>query len=133
LIGIEKRPRPSRPCAENREENRDRPRFSRFSGGTGDTGTGQTLENVVCPCFTSSPCFSSYEEARRLAFGRERAWHDEAQFLLEAREEGRKEGRDDALHQTATNLIRNTGLDNASIAAVTALDIGEIAALRGDV
>jgi predicted transposase/invertase (TIGR01784 family) len=100
---------------------------------------------------------SADEEARRLAFVRERALHDEAQFLLEAREEGRKEGhkegrkeghkegrkeghkegqkkgRDDALRQTAANLIRNTGLDDASIATVTGLDIGEIAALRGDV
>jgi predicted transposase/invertase (TIGR01784 family) len=92
---------------------------------------------------------SADEEARRLAFVRERALHDEAQFLLEAREEGREEGhkegrkeghkegqkkgRDDALRQTAANLIRNTGLDDASIATVTGLDIGEIAALRGDV
>jgi hypothetical protein len=108
--------------------------FPFFRGNRGYRDRANTRKRGLSLFFLLvCPCFSSYEEARRLAFGRERAWHDEAQFLLEAREEGRKEGRDDALHQTATNLIRNTGLDNASIAAVTALDIGEIAALRGDV
>jgi hypothetical protein len=64
---------------------------------------------------------SADEEARRLAFVRERALHDEAQL------------RNDALHQTATNLIRDTELSDASIAAATGLDIGEVAALRDGV
>jgi predicted transposase/invertase (TIGR01784 family) len=69
---------------------------------------------------------SEDDEARRLAFVRERALHDEATLLLEAREEG----RDAALREAAANMIRRTDLDDAAIAAITGLDAEVIAELR---
>jgi len=69
---------------------------------------------------------SADEEARRLAFVRERALHDEAQLILEAREEG----RDNALRQTAKTMIRDSSLDDATIAAYTGLPLTEVAKLR---
>jgi predicted transposase/invertase (TIGR01784 family) len=73
---------------------------------------------------------SADEEARRLAFVRERALHDEAQIMLDAREEGREEGRDNALRQTAKTMIRDSSLDDATIAAYTGLPLSEVAKLR---
>jgi len=65
-------------------------------------------------------------EARRLAFVRERALHDEATLLLEAREDG----RDAALRETAANMIRRTDLDDAAIAAITGIEAPIVAELR---
>jgi hypothetical protein len=73
---------------------------------------------------------SADDEARRLAFVRERALHDEAQLLFEAREEGREAGRDNAQRQIAINMIRQTSLDDAGISAITGLSPEEIAELR---
>ncbi len=77
---------------------------------------------------------SADAEARRLAFVRERALHDEVSLLKDAREEGweagREAGRTEALRLTAINLIRATGLDDAAIAAITGLGVDDLAALR---
>jgi predicted transposase/invertase (TIGR01784 family) len=92
-------------------------------------------EEPVRRAYDKLKALSADEEARYRAFVRERALHDEATLLEEAREaglrEGRKEGRD-ALRETAANLIRDTGLDDASIAAATGLALAEVAALRRD-
>jgi predicted transposase YdaD len=53
----------------------------------------------------------------------------------EGRKEGRKEGRDEgrkdeARRQTALNLLRQTSLDDAAIAAATELDANAVRALR---
>jgi formylglycine-generating enzyme required for sulfatase activity len=61
-------------------------------------------------------------EARRLAFVRERALHDEATLLLEAREDGLEEGHAAAMREAAANMIQRTALDDAAIAAITGLD-----------
>ncbi|AFL76334.1 hypothetical protein [Thiocystis violascens] len=50
---------------------------------------------------------SADEEARRMAFVRERAQRDEVSFLSEAREEGREEGRQEAAQATARDLYRS--------------------------
>jgi predicted transposase/invertase (TIGR01784 family) len=85
---------------------------------------------------------SADEEARRLAFVRERALHDEATLLKEAREEGREEGeriglqrgeqqgRRAAARETARNLIALGVLSDAQIAQATCLTIEQVAALR---
>ena len=81
---------------------------------------------------------SADAEARRLAFVRERALHDEVSLLKDAREAGwedgreagREEGRTEALRLTAINLIRGTSLDDAAIAAITGLGVDDLAALR---
>ena len=65
---------------------------------------------------------SADEEARRLAFVRERALRDEVSFINEAKREGRRE--------TALKLIKLTEMDDAMIADVTELSIAEIAKLR---
>jgi predicted transposase YdaD len=48
----------------------------------------------------------------------------------EGRKEGRDEGRDEARRQTALNLLRQTSLDDAAIAAATDLDADAVRALR---
>jgi predicted transposase/invertase (TIGR01784 family) len=73
---------------------------------------------------------SADAETRRLAFVRERALLDEASLLKDAREEGREEGKDAARRETALNLIRQSSLDDAAIAAATGLDATAVAALR---
>ncbi|WP_242523229.1 hypothetical protein [Thiocystis minor] len=81
---------------------------------------------------------SADEEARRLAFVRERALHDEVSLLKEAREEGeqigmrkgRLEGRLEAAQDTARNLIALGVLSDGQIAQVTGLRVAQIEALR---
>ena len=89
---------------------------------------------------------SADAETRRLAFVRERALHDERSLLKDAREEGREQGREEgraegreegkeqgkteALRQTASNLIRSSRLDDATIAAATGLTVTNISGLR---
>jgi predicted transposase/invertase (TIGR01784 family) len=77
---------------------------------------------------------SADEDARYRAFVRERALHDEATLLEEAGEnglrEGLREGRDGAMREAATTMIRDGALDDATIAAYTGLPVEEIAALR---
>jgi predicted transposase/invertase (TIGR01784 family) len=89
---------------------------------------------------------SADEHARRLAFVRERALHDEATLLKEARqegleqgleqgrqqglEEGVEQGIDQGRRETARGLLEQTTLDDATIATTTQLPLAEIAALR---
>ncbi len=87
---------------------------------------------------------SADEEARRMAFVRERALHDEVSLLKEAREEGREEGagreegerlgiqkgRLDAAQDTARNLIALGVLSDGQIAQVTRLSVTQVEALR---
>jgi hypothetical protein len=89
---------------------------------------------------------SNDDEARRLAFARERALLDERSRLKDAhdegweeglqkgreegKQEGKQEGRIEALHLTASNLIQATTLDDTAIAAITGLGVDDIAALR---
>jgi predicted transposase/invertase (TIGR01784 family) len=98
----------------------------------------QITDEPVRRAYDKLKTLSQDEEARRLAFVRERALHDEATLLLEAREdgleEGRKEGLQDgrqaAMREAAANMIYRTALDDAAIAAITGLDAEIIAELR---
>jgi predicted transposase/invertase (TIGR01784 family) len=69
---------------------------------------------------------SADEEARRLAFVRERALHDEVSFLNEAKREGRAEGRE----EVAQNLITMNLLTDEQIAVASGLTAAEVQALR---
>ena len=77
---------------------------------------------------------SADEEARRLAFVRERALHDEVSLLKEAREEGRKQGEQIGLQkgrqESARNLIQLGVPTDRQIAQATGLSIEQIEALR---
>ena len=86
----------------------------------------QIAETPVRAALDRLQTLSADAEARRLAFVRERALHDEASLLKDAREEGREE----ALRETAINLLRATVLDDATIAAATGLDAAEVRTLR---
>lgn len=61
---------------------------------------------------------------------RERALLDEASLLKDAREHGREEGQDAARRETALNLIRQSNLNDAAIAAATGRNRAAVAALR---
>ena len=69
---------------------------------------------------------SADEEARRLAFVRERAQRDEATLLKEATEQGRQH----AMREAARNMIVRTDLDDGMIAELSGLSIEEVARLR---
>ena len=69
---------------------------------------------------------SADEEARRLAFVRERALRDEVSLLNEAKREGREEGRE----EVARNLIAMNLLADEQIAAASGLTEVEVKALR---
>jgi predicted transposase/invertase (TIGR01784 family) len=69
---------------------------------------------------------SADEEARRLAFVRERALRDEVSLLNEAKREGREEGRE----EVARNLIAMNLLTDEQIAAASGLTEVEVKALR---
>jgi len=69
---------------------------------------------------------SADEEARRLAFVRERALRDEVSLLKEAREEGFQAGR----LETARNLIQLGVLSDGQIAQATGLTVDQVEALR---
>ena len=85
---------------------------------------------------------SADEEARRLAFVRERAQRDELSLLKEAREEGRQEGEriglqkgeqigwQKAARETAGHLIALGLLNDVQIAQATGLSLAQIEALR---
>ncbi|MDR5865087.1 hypothetical protein QC758_19205 [Halomonas campisalis] len=77
---------------------------------------------------------SADEEARRLAFVRERALRDEVSFLNEAKreglEEGEQRGRQEAKRETARNLIARTEMDDAMIAEIAGLAIEDVVRLR---
>jgi predicted transposase/invertase (TIGR01784 family) len=95
-----------------------------------DETMSRTADPPVRAALDKLRTLSADAEARRLAFVRERALHDEVSLLKDAREEGREAGRTEALRLTAVNLIRGTGLDDAAIAAITGLSVDDLAALR---
>ncbi|BBE11103.1 hypothetical protein HH1059_17450 [Halorhodospira halochloris] len=71
---------------------------------------------------------SADEEARRLAFVRERALRDEVSQLNEARQEGRQE----ANAETARNLIEINALTDEQIAQATGLTQEQVSQLRAE-
>ena len=81
---------------------------------------------------------SADDEARRLAFVRERALHDEVSFLNEAKREGREEGRevgraegwDEGREEVAQNLITMNLLTDDQIVVASGLTAAEVQALR---
>ena len=90
----------------------------------------QIVDPPVRAALDKLKTLSADAEARRLAFVRERALRDERSLLKDAREEGREEGRAEALRLTAINLIHGTDLSDAAIAAITGLGVADLAALR---
>jgi hypothetical protein len=96
----------------------------------------------VRTAFDRLKTLSHDDEARRLAFVRERALLDERSLLKDAHDEGWEQGIEQglaqgkqqgaiaALRQTATNLIQATALDDAAIAEITGLSAQDTAALR---
>jgi predicted transposase/invertase (TIGR01784 family) len=84
----------------------------------------------VRAAFDKLKTLSADAEARRLAFVRERALRDEQTLLNEARAEGQADGEAAAMRRTAANMIRQTSLDDATIAAVTGLTSDEVTTLR---
>jgi predicted transposase/invertase (TIGR01784 family) len=87
---------------------------------------------------------SADEEARRLAFVRERALHDEVSFLNEAKREGREEGRQEALKEaekhlleskrgTAVSLMARTEMVDQMIAEIADLPVEEVKKLRVEI
>ncbi len=75
---------------------------------------------------------SADEEARRLAFVRERALHDEVSFLNEAKREGREEGREEGRGEVAQNLIKMDLLTDGQIAVASGLTEAAVKALRDE-
>ncbi len=79
---------------------------------------------------------SADEEARRLAFVRERALRDEVSLLNDAekrgRMEGRMEGRTETMRETARNLISRTEMDDMMIAEISGLPVESVAKLRSE-
>jgi predicted transposase/invertase (TIGR01784 family) len=73
---------------------------------------------------------SADEEARRLAFVRERALRDEVSLLNEAKNEGLQEGELKAKRQTARSLIALGVLTDEQIATATGLPHAEVQALH---
>jgi len=103
---------------------------------------GQIANEPVRAVLDKLKTLSNDDEARRLAFVRERALLDERSLLKDAhdegweeglqkgRKEGKQEGRLEALRLTASNLIQATTLDDRAISEITGLDVADIAALR---
>jgi predicted transposase/invertase (TIGR01784 family) len=79
---------------------------------------------------------SADEEARRLAFVRERALRDEVSLLNDAekrgRMEGRTEGRMETMRETARNLINRTEMDDTMIAEISGLPVESVTKLRSE-
>ncbi|WPL11564.1 MULTISPECIES: hypothetical protein [Thiorhodovibrio] len=77
---------------------------------------------------------SADEEARRLAFVRERALHDEVSFLNEAKREGLQQGLEQGLRngreEVARNLMTMKLLTDEQIAAASGLTQDAVKALR---
>ena len=91
---------------------------------------GQIADEPVRTALDKLKTLSNDDEARRLAFVRERALLDERSLLKDAHDEGWEEGRLEALRLTASNLIQATTLDDRAISEITGLDVADIAALR---
>ncbi|SFU43494.1 hypothetical protein [Halomonas korlensis] len=75
---------------------------------------------------------SADEEARRLAFVRERALRDEVSLLNDAKREGQAEGRHEAKQETARNLIVRTEMNDAMVAEIAGLSMEEVVRLRAE-
>lgn len=79
---------------------------------------------------------SADEEARRLAFVRERALRDEVSFINQAKREGRQEGLQEGLREgreeIARNMILKTDMDDLVIADIASLSVDDVARLRAD-
>jgi len=79
---------------------------------------------------------SADEEARRLAFVRERALRDEVSLLNDAKREGREEGhlegQLEAKRATTQNLIKLGVLSDEQIAEATGLTVADVEGLRGE-
>ena len=75
---------------------------------------------------------SADEETRRLAFVRERALHDEATLLKEAKEQGLQQGREETKRETASKLIQLGMLNDTQIAETTGLVETDVQALRAE-
>ncbi|EXJ09029.1 hypothetical protein [Nitrincola nitratireducens] len=81
---------------------------------------------------------SADDEERRLAFVRQRAMHDEATLLKEAREggfeqgiaQGLEKGRQAQMSETALKLIVRTEMDDVMIAELSGLSVGQVEQLR---
>jgi len=75
---------------------------------------------------------SADEEARRLAFVRERALRDEVSLLNDAEKRGRMEGRTETMRETARNLINRTEMDDTMIAEISGLPVESVTKLRSE-
>ena len=77
---------------------------------------------------------SADEEARRLAFVRERALRDEISLMNQARregrEEGRQEGQQEAKQEMLHALLQANVLSDAQIASVTGVSLSDIVSAR---
>ncbi len=73
---------------------------------------------------------SADEQARRLAFVRERALHDEVTLLKEAQRRGEQIGLEKGRREAARGLIQLGVLTDGQIARVTGLSPEEVDALR---
>ncbi|EIC23719.1 Rpn family recombination-promoting nuclease/putative transposase [Thiorhodovibrio frisius] len=93
------------------------------------TMTAITHEPVI-QAMNRLRALSADEEARRQAFVRERALHDEVSFLNEAKREGRQEGRDQAREEVARNLLTMNLLTDEQIATAAGLTEATVKALR---
>jgi len=73
-------------------------------------------------------------EVQSMLAERVKNWTQEwkEQGLAEGRQEGRQKGLEEGRKKVALNLIRQTSMDDASIAAIAELSIEEIQALRSD-
>jgi len=75
---------------------------------------------------------SADEEARRLAFVRERALRDEVSLLNDAEKRGRMEGRTETMRETARNLINRTEMNDTMIAEISGLPVESVTKLRSE-
>jgi len=75
---------------------------------------------------------SADEEARRLAFVRERALRDEVSLLNDAEKRGRMEGRTETMRETARNLMNRTEMNDTMIAEISGLPVESVTKLRSE-
>lgn len=72
---------------------------------------------------------SADEETRRLAFVRERAQHDEASLLKDAKEEGEQIGYQKAQVDTITKML-NAGMAIEEIANILGLSVDQVEQIK---
>ncbi|MTW21256.1 hypothetical protein [Allochromatium palmeri] len=97
------------------------------------TMTAITHEPVI-KAMNRLRALSADEEARRQAFVRERALHDEVSFLNEAKREGREEGREAVARNLLTDeqIASAAGLTEAAVNALRNQVVTERATDRHD-